>query len=95
MSRFVNTLGANSVGGIGSGVAGIRTFPNEDSLYAKARTLGQELCQNIKDKRVNPEQDAFRENFKLRMSGLVDMMKEYWPFEREYWQKKLSQVEHV
>lgn len=90
MSRFVNTLGANSVGGIGSGMAGIRTFPNEDNLYAKARDLGQELCQSIKDKRVNPEQDAFRENFKSRMSGLVDMMKEYWPFEREYWQKKLS-----
>ena len=90
MSRFVNTLGANSVGGVGSGMAGIRIFLNEDELYAKARHLGQELCQSIKDKRVYPEQDTFRENFKSRMSGLVDIMKEYWPFEREYWQKKNS-----
>ncbi len=90
MSRFVNTLGACSVGGVGSAIAGVRTFPDEENLYAKARDLGQELCQSIKDKRVNLEQDAFRENFKSRMTGLVDIMQEYWPFEREYWQKKLS-----
>jgi hypothetical protein len=71
-------------------MAGIRIFPDEANLYAKARTLGQELCRSIKDKRVYPGQDAFREEFKLRMSGLVDMMKEYWPFERDHWAKKLS-----
>lgn len=90
MSRFVNTLGANSVGGIGSPIAGVRTFPDEENLYAKARTLGQELCQRINDKRVYAGQDEFREEFKLRMSGLVDIMQEYWPFERDYWAKKLS-----
>ncbi|MBW4055671.1 MAG: flavodoxin family protein [Proteobacteria bacterium] len=89
LSRFTNTLGANSVGGVGSPIAGVRTFPDEENLYAKARNLGQELCQSIKDKRVYTGQDGFREEFKLRMSGLVDMMKEYWPFEREYWSKKL------
>ena len=90
MNRFVKTLGATSVGGIGSAIAGIRTFPDEEILYEKARVLGQKLCQSIADKLVYPEQEGFREEFKLRMSGLVDMMKEYWPFEREYWQKKLS-----
>jgi multimeric flavodoxin WrbA len=89
INRFVNTLGANSVGGIGSAIAGVRTFPDEKILFAKARTLGQELCQSITDKQVYPEQDGFREEFKLRMSGLVDIMKEYWPFEREFWAKKL------
>lgn len=89
MSRFVNTLGANSVGGIGSPIAGVRTFPDEENLYAKARTLGQELCQSINEKKVYPGQDRFRERFKLRMSGLVDFMKDYWPYEREYWSKKL------
>lgn len=90
MSRFANTMGANSVGGIGSAIAGIRTFPDEEALYGKARSLGQELFKSIKDKRVYPGQDGFREEFKLRMSGLVDIMQEYWPFEREYWAKKLS-----
>lgn len=52
MSHFAAALGANSVGEIGSNMAGIRVFPDEENLYAKARTLGQELCQSIKDKRV-------------------------------------------
>lgn len=88
MERFVNILGANSVGGIGSPVAGVRTFPDQENLFAKARTLGQELYKNIKDKRVYPSQEGFREEFRLRMSGLVDIMQEFWPFEREYWAKK-------
>lgn len=92
MSRFVNTLGANSVGGIGSAVAGARSFPDEEKLYDNARALGQELCQSIKDKRVYPGQDVFREGFKLRISGLVDIMKEYWHFEREFWSNKLNKV---
>lgn len=90
MSRFTNTLGANSVGGIGSAIAGVRTFPDEENLYTKARTLGQELCQSISDKRVYAGQDSFRAEFRLRMSGLVNMMQEYWPFERDYWAKKLA-----
>ena len=88
MERFVTTLGANSVGGIGSPMAGMRTFPDEENLYARARVLGQDLCQSISDKRVFPEQERFRAGFKARMTGLVDFMKEYWVFEREYWEKK-------
>jgi multimeric flavodoxin WrbA len=88
MERFVTTLGANSVGGIGSPMDGIRTFPDETNLFDKARSLGGELCRCIAEKRSFPEQDAFIHGFKLRMSGLVDFMKEYWLFEREYWEKK-------
>jgi multimeric flavodoxin WrbA len=88
MSRFAKTLGATSVGGIGSAIAGIRTFPEEEILYANARNLGQKLYQSIADKLVYPEQEGFRAEFKSRMSGLVDFMQEYWPFEREYWAKK-------
>ena len=88
MSRFVKTLGATSVGGIGSAITGIRTFPDEENLYKNASALGQKLCRSISDELIYPEQEVFRDEFKLRMSGLVDMMKEYWTFEREYWQKK-------
>lgn len=90
MSRFAKTLGATSVGGVGSAITGIRTFPDEEILYANARNLGQKLCLSIAEKLVYPEQERFRAEFKARMSGLVDFMQEYWPFEREYWQKKLS-----
>lgn len=88
MGRFANTLGANSVGGVGSPIAGIRMFPDEANLYSRAQELGQELCRCISEKRKFPEQDHFITGFKSRMSGLVDFMQEYWVFEREFWKKK-------
>lgn len=88
MGRFVNTLGAYSVGGIGSPAAGIRTFPDETNLYKKARSLGSELCLSVAEQRRFPEQEMFINGFRARMAGLVAFMKEYWVFEREYWAKK-------
>ncbi|MGB9081525.1 MAG: flavodoxin family protein [Desulfuromonadaceae bacterium] len=90
MERFVNTLGANSVGGVGSPMAGIRTFPDETNLYEKARSLGRELCRSVAEGRTFPEQDSLINGLTARMSGLVDFMKEQWVFEREYWEKKRS-----
>ncbi|HEY3309702.1 MAG TPA: flavodoxin family protein [Desulfuromonadaceae bacterium] len=88
MGRFANTLGALSVGSIGSPMAGVRSFPNETELFAKARKLGEELCSSVREKRSFPEQDEFRQSFRARMQGLVDYMQDHWVFEREYWQKK-------
>lgn len=88
MGRFVNTLGANAVGGIGSPMAGIRTFPDEVALYDNARKLGGELCRCIAEKRRFPEQEVFISDFKGRMSGLVDFMKDLWSFEQDCWEKK-------
>jgi multimeric flavodoxin WrbA len=88
MERFVNTLGACSVGGIGSPMAGVRVFPDEKELFARARTLGSDLCACIREKRQFPAQDEFHATFRVRMSGLVDFMQEYWTFERDYWQQK-------
>ncbi len=88
MERFVNTLGASSVGGVGSPAAGVRTFPDEADLFGRAQELGRELCRSIAGQRRYPEQDEFIQNFRGRMAGLIDVMKEYWPFEREQWEKK-------
>lgn len=88
MARFVNTLGAFSVGGIGSPMAGFRTFPDEEALFSRARALGRQLCHAVRDKRQLPEQAAFQEGFRARMSGLVDFMQEQWGFEREFWAQK-------
>ena len=89
MGRFANILGANSIGGISSAMAGIRAFPDEANLFAKARNLGRELCLAVAEQRRFPEQDEFISGFRTRMAGLVDFMQEFWPYEREYWQKKL------
>ncbi len=91
MERFARTLGAASVGWIGSPVAGIRSFPDQDELFSRARTLGNSLCCSIAEKRRFPEQEGFHDAFRARMTGLVDFMQEYWVFEREYWQKKSAQ----
>lgn len=88
MGRFANTLGAAMVGGVGSPMTGVRTFPGEENLFAKARSLGRELCECIDEKRIFPEQLGFHEEFKARMAGLVGFMEEYWPFERDYWKSK-------
>jgi multimeric flavodoxin WrbA len=88
MGRFVNALGANFTGGIGSSMAGIRSFPDEEALFSRARAVGKELCQSISEKRVYPQQAVFHEGLRAHMSGLVEFMKEHWTFEREEWEKK-------
>jgi multimeric flavodoxin WrbA len=90
MQRFVNSLGAQAVGGVGSPMAGIRTFPDEEALFSRARTLGAELVAAIREKRHYPEQAAALATFGARMEGLVTMMQDYWPHEREVWQGKKS-----
>jgi multimeric flavodoxin WrbA len=88
MQRFINSLGAQAVGGVGSPMAGIRIFPDEEALFSRARNLGANLVAAIREKRQYPEQAARLATFSARMEGLVTMMQEYWPFEREVWQGK-------
>lgn len=87
MTRFINAAGAQSVGGIGSPVAGVRSFPQEGILFGKARELGKELCRCIKEKEHFPDQAGYRGAFKARMKRLVEYRKEEWPMEYRYWQE--------
>lgn len=88
MARCVNVLGATAVGGVGSPMAGVRAFPDQEALFARARALGSELCACIRERRSFPEQDAFHVEFRQRMTGLVAYMQDEWVFEREWWAKK-------
>jgi multimeric flavodoxin WrbA len=88
LERVVNTLGAQSVGGIGSPMAGFRAFPDEEALFARARDLGRELCRCIAEQRHFPEQDAYRNAFKARMKMLVEYRQKDWTYEHEYWQAR-------
>lgn len=90
MEHVVNVVGAQSVGGIGSPVAGCRTFPDEESLFTNAQELGRELCRSILEKRHFPEQDAFLNAFKARMKGLVEFQQKEWTYEYEFWQTRES-----
>jgi multimeric flavodoxin WrbA len=85
MERFVGSLGAQSVGRIGSPSAGPGMFPDQEALFEKARALGRDLCRCVGEKRAFPEQDAWRLEFRARMQYLISIMGEYWPYEREFW----------
>lgn len=87
LRRFVGSLGAYCVGGVGSPAAGPRIFPDEEALFARARELGRELCRAAKEKREFPDQEGARLAFAARMRGLVSHMREFWPYEYEYWQR--------
>jgi len=89
--RFINATGAQSVGGIGSPMAGVRTFPKEDLLFAKASELGKNLCRCIKEKEYFPDQSGFRGAFKARMKRLVEYRKGDWAEEHRYWQEHHNQ----
>ena len=74
MEQVVNTVGAQSVGGIGSPLTGFRTFPNEAVLFANAQKLGKELCRCIEERRHFPGQDTYLNDFKARIvSGFLKM----------------------
>lgn len=85
MERFVASLGAVSVGGIGSPMVGERIFPDQPALFGRARELGRELVRSIGEKRVFAEQDAARRRFAQRMKRLVTYKKDFWSYEYDYW----------
>lgn len=87
MERVVGMLGAWSVGGVGSPLAGERMFPEQEQLFAKATDLGRELYRAAAEKREFPEQEGARLALSAYMKGLVDHMREFWQFEYQYWQK--------
>jgi multimeric flavodoxin WrbA len=87
MQRVVSMLGAWSVGGVGSSMAGERLFPNQEGLFAKATALGGELYQAALEKRDYPDQAGAKLALGAYMRGLVDFMKDFWRYEYEYWQK--------
>jgi len=88
MQRIVNAMGAQNVGSIGSPGAGPRMFPDQEALFRKARALGRDLCDAVREKRNFPEQDGWRLGFKERMQQLIGFMGETWPYEKEYLAKR-------
>lgn len=87
MTRFINATGAQSVGGIGSPMAGERVFPQQEALFDRARKLGRELCRCIREKEHFPVQAGSRDAFKARMKRLVAYRKDDWTTEYRYWQE--------
>lgn len=88
MQRIVNAMGAQNVGSIGSPGAAPRAFPDQDALFQKARALGKDLCDSVREKRHFPEQDELRLGFKVGMEQLIGCVGEAWPYEQQIVSKR-------
>lgn len=86
VGRFINSVGAQSAGGIGTPITGVRTFPNQEDVFTKARELGRYLCFCIREKEHFPDQAGYRGAFKIRMKQLVEYRQNEWTAEYDYWQ---------
>jgi hypothetical protein len=53
----------------------------------QAATLGQQLAEAIKNKRIYPEQEAVHRERREYFKGLVELNKDIWMNEYEYWRK--------
>ena len=88
IEHVIAVLGAQTAGSIGSPMTGVRQFPDEEALFARARELGRELCRAVREKRQFPEQEAFQASFRKRMAMLMEYRKGEWTFEYDYWQRQ-------
>lgn len=87
MERVVGMLGAWSVGGVGSSLAGERFFPDQEGLFSRATALGGELYRAALEKREFSDQAGAKLSLGAYMRGLVDFMKDHWQYEHDFWQK--------
>lgn len=90
MQRVTGLLGAWSVGGVGSAMAGERNFPEQEQLFQKALGLGKELYRAALEKREFSEQEGAKLALAAYMKRLVGFMQDAWPYEHEFWQKQAN-----
>ena len=85
LSRIITGFGAYSVGSVGAAPS----IPGDmDAKEKAAFKLGEALVDAIKTKRTFPDQDAIHNETRKRFKMLVEMNKDIWAHEYEYWNKK-------
>jgi multimeric flavodoxin WrbA len=84
LTRVLQTLGANTVGGVGVVLGGDpeTIVPAEGRAYE----LGRKLAGAIEHKQNYPEQEAFHAAIRERMQALVSANRDRWHHEYDYWQ---------
>jgi multimeric flavodoxin WrbA len=86
--RFLNSLGMWTVGSVGGEGWRLANSSTRDALAAKAAALGTRLADAIRGKETFRDQEARRQEFYERMRALVQMRKDEWPYEYEYWKER-------
>jgi len=57
-------------------------------IKQEAYNLGDRMVKAIKDKEIFPEQEQALQMFFEGMAMVVEMKKEEWPFEYDYWKSR-------
>jgi multimeric flavodoxin WrbA len=79
---YAHTCGAQYAGGVSSRV------PISDEKKKEALKLGESLSKDIKDKRLFPEQMKIIEAGKEHFKKIMEMRKNVWIEEYQYWKDK-------
>jgi multimeric flavodoxin WrbA len=90
MNHFLTITGAVPVGGVSATMSAMPGGVLSENVKEDARALGSMLVKAFRAGEVPLDVDLVRKNFRERMLGLVNYRKEEWPYEYQYWGKKLG-----
>jgi len=77
-------FGADAVGQVGASP----NIPGQiEAAEKQAFSLGQELVEAIRTKKVYPDQEAVHKERREFFKGMVEKNKDLWTHQYEYWKK--------
>lgn len=82
LGYYAHTCGAQSSGGISS------RAPVGEEAKAEARRLGERLARDIRERTQYPDQTGIIQEGKKHFRRLIQLRKELWKGEYEYWKEK-------
>lgn len=84
MNGVLIRLGASVVGSVGA----VQSIPGDmEKAEQRAQQLGRDLVDAIEERRTYPEQEAVHAEMHTRFKRLVELNKDHWPYEYDYWVK--------
>mgnify|MGYP003806565639 CR=1 FL=1 len=84
LNKILVGFGANVVGQAGASPS----LPGMmEAAEKEAFSLGQDLAEAIREKKVYPDQEAVHQEMRERFKALVEMNKDVWTHEYEHWKR--------
>jgi multimeric flavodoxin WrbA len=84
LNNILVALGANAVGQAGASP----NIPGQiEAAEKQAFSLGQQLAEAIRTEKVFPDQEAVHKERREFFKGMVEMNKDLWTHQYEYWKK--------
>jgi multimeric flavodoxin WrbA len=90
MNHFLITTGALPVGTVSACMSAMPEEGFTDEVQEKARRLGRRLVTACRSSEIPSGVQEKRRDFRERMKTLVTYRGSEWPYEYEYWKKRLT-----